>query len=112
MVGDVKQSIYKFRPGETGIISGKIQHIHVGGERAPEDRASPELSKPGSHTGIDQCDFYRIMTEKLGNISYTEDAALHPGAAFEERDGLDELKTELLLVDLSVQPQKETESPS
>ena len=39
------------------------------------------------------------MTEKLGNISYTEDAALHPGAAFEERDGLDELKTELLLVD-------------
>lgn len=51
------------------------------------------------------------MTEKLGNISYTEDAALHPGAAFEERDGLDELKTELLLVDLSAQPQKETESP-
>ena len=35
------------------------------------------------------------MTEKLGNISYTEDAALHPGAAFEEQDGLDELKTEL-----------------
>ena len=35
----------------------------------------------------------------------------NPGAAFEERDGLDELKTELLLVDLSAQPQKETEFP-
>ena len=27
------------------------------------------------------------MTENLGNIRYTEDAALHPGAVFAETEG-------------------------
>ena len=111
MVGDVKQSIYKFRLARPGIIFWKIQHAHVG-ESARRRSGLHQNFRSRDHIleSINAI-FYRIMTEKLGNISYTEDAALHPGAAFEERDGLDELKTELLLVDLSVQPQKETESP-
>ena len=31
--------------------------------------------------------FYRIMTKNLGNICYTEETALHPGAVFPEADG-------------------------
>ncbi len=47
--------------------------------------------------------FFKIMTEKLGSVAYTEDAALHPGAGYEplpesaseeERD----FSTELLLI--------------
>ena len=30
--------------------------------------------------------FYQIMTEGLGNVDYTEDAALYPGAVFPPRE--------------------------
>ncbi len=44
--------------------------------------------------------FYRVMTKNLGNVEYSEDAALHPGAVFAEcPDHETGGKTELLLVD-------------
>ncbi len=52
-------------------------------------------------TGINDI-FYRIMTENLGNIRYTEDAALHPGAVFAEEAAEPERVgglSELLMVD-------------
>ena len=111
MVGDVKQSIYKFRLARPELFLEKYS-TYTSEESAHQKIELHQNFRSRDHIleSINAI-FYRIMTEKLGNISYTEDAALHPGAAFEERDGLDELKTELLLVDLSVQPQKETESP-
>lgn len=110
MVGDVKQSIYKFRLARPELFLEKYS-TYTSEESAHQKIELHQNFRSRDHIleSINAI-FYRIMTEKLGNISYTEDAALHPGAAFEERDGLDELKTELLLVDLSVQPQKETES--
>ena len=44
--------------------------------------------------------FFRIMTKKLGNIEYTDETALHPGASFEPYEGRKqgELDTELLLI--------------
>ena len=111
MVGDVKQSIYKFRLARPELFLEKYS-TYTSEESAHQKIELHQNFRSRDHIleSINAI-FYRIMTEKLGNISYTEDAALHPGAAFEERDGLDELKTELLLVDLSAQPQKETESP-
>ena len=51
-------------------------------------------------TGINDI-FYRIMTENLGNIRYTEDAALHPGAVFAEAAEPERVGglSELLMVD-------------
>ena len=44
--------------------------------------------------------FYRAMTKNLGNVEYSEDAALHPGAVFAEcPDHETGGKTELLLAD-------------
>ncbi len=94
MVGDVKQSIYKFRLARPELFLEKIQHIRRRSAHQKIELHQNFRSRDHILESINAI-FYRIMTEKLGNISYTEDAALHPGAAFEERDGLDELKTEL-----------------
>ena len=106
MVGDVKQSIYKFRLARPELFLEKYR-TYTSEESTHQKIELHQNFRSREHVleSINTI-FYRIMTEKLGNISYTEDAALHPGAVFEERDGLDELKTELLLVDLSSQPQK------
>ena len=112
MVGDVKQSIYKFRLARPELFLEKYS-TYTSEESTHQKIELHQNFRSRDHVleSINAI-FYRIMTEKLGNISYTEEAALHPGAVFEERDGLDELETELLLVDLSAQPQKEPEHPA
>ena len=55
-----------------------------------------EINDAGELTAVTE----RTRIEKReGGIAYTEDAALHAGAVFEEREGLSELETELLLID-------------
>lgn len=85
MVGDVKQSIYRFRlarpelflekyhsyePYETGTGTDKKIELHQ------NFRSRKEVLDAVNDV------FYRIMTENLGNIRYTEESALHPGAVF------------------------------
>ncbi len=107
MVGDVKQSIYKFRLARPELFLEKYG-TYTSGESSHQKIELHQNFRSRDHVleSINRV-FYRIMTKKLGNIAYMEDVALHPGAVFEEREGLDELKTELLLVDISAQTQKE-----
>ena len=102
MVGDVKQSIYKFRLARPelflekydsyapyGTVEGGCQKI----ELHQNFRSRNEVLD-----GINAI-FYRIMTRNLGNIRYTDDAALYPGARFEEAGGRTAEKPQLLVVD-------------
>ncbi|MGN0158449.1 MAG: helicase-exonuclease AddAB subunit AddA [Brotaphodocola sp.] len=97
MVGDVKQSIYKFRLARPELFLEKYHNYET------YDQAEGLCRKIELHqnfrsreqvlTGINDI-FYQIMTENLGNIRYTEDAALHPGAVFpdgEKTAGIPEL---------------------
>ncbi|MCI8984289.1 MAG: helicase, partial [Hungatella sp.] len=43
--------------------------------------------------------FFQIMTKNLGNIQYTQNTALHPGAVFQDTDKKAGTPTELLMVD-------------
>ncbi len=84
MVGDVKQSIYKFRLARPELFLEKY-HTYGTEEGSPLHRKI-ELhqnfrSRGEVLAGINDL-FYRIMTENMGNIRYTEDTALHPGAVF------------------------------
>lgn len=101
MVGDVKQSIYKFRLARPELFLEKY-HSYTSGESSHQ---KIELHRNfRSRDVVLSCIndvFYRIMTEKLGNIEYTEETALYPGAVFEPREGEDELVPELLLMDVS-----------
>lgn len=88
MVGDVKQSIYKFRLARPELFLEKY-HSYESYESADGPCRKIELhqnfrSREQVLNGINDV-FYQIMTENLGNIRYTEDAALHAGARFAER---------------------------
>lgn len=101
MVGDVKQSIYKFRLARPELFLEKYHSY--GKEDGPGRKIELHQNFRSRAHVLESINdvFYRIMTEKLGDISYTDEQALHPGAVFEPRDGLEELDTELLLVDTS-----------
>ncbi len=100
MVGDVKQSIYKFRLARPELFMEKYASY------TDEDSSSQKIelhqnfrSRKSVLDSVNHV-FYRAMTKNLGNVEYSEDAALHPGAAFAEcPDHETGGKTELLLAD-------------
>lgn len=98
MVGDVKQSIYKFRLARPELFLEKYHSY------SDEDSLYQKIELHQNFRSRDQAlfsingVFERIMTSKLGDIDYTQETALHPGARFEPRQGLEELETELLLI--------------
>ncbi len=100
MVGDVKQSIYKFRLARPEIFMEKYETY---GENGPHRKIELHQNFRSRATVLDSVNrvFYRIMTKQLGNVEYNEAAALHPGAVFEEpEEGVRvAAATELLMVD-------------
>lgn len=85
MVGDVKQSIYRFRLAEPGIFLDKLDRF------APADRARPGegrkvllsqnfRSRPEVLDGVNFI-FRNVMTRPVGELDYTEESALRPGRA-------------------------------
>lgn len=103
MVGDVKQSIYKFRLARPELFLEKYHSYEVY-ETGTGVKRKIELhqnfrSRAEVLSGINDI-FYQIMTENLGNIRYTEDAALHQGAVFQEHERTAGIP-ELLVMDTS-----------
>ena len=84
MVGDVKQSIYKFRLARPELFIEKYNcYTKEESERQRIDlhqnfRSRPEVLNSVNHI------FTRIMGKRLGGVEYDEDAALRPGAEFPE----------------------------
>lgn len=101
MVGDVKQSIYKFRLARPELFLEKY-HTYTKDEGSSRKIELHQNFRSRAHVldSVNAC-FYRIMTSKLGGITYNDESALHPGAEFEPREGTEELETELLLADIA-----------
>lgn len=82
MVGDVKQSIYKFRLARPEIFMGKYKEYSVtDGERQRIDLHQNFRSRKEVIDSVNYI-FYQIMGKDTGGITYDENAALSFGADF------------------------------
>lgn len=101
MVGDVKQSIYKFRLARPELFLEKQESYKDGGENAKRIDLHQNFRSRREVVDSVNAVFARIMGREMGGIVYDEKAALHPGASYPAReDGLSEdasNRTQLLL---------------
>lgn len=104
MVGDVKQSIYRFRLSRPELFMEKYDtYSQEEGSRQRIDLHKNFRSREEVLTSVNFI-FEQIMRKELGGILYDEEAGLCPGASYEpQTDGAGEsiYQTELLLVDTS-----------
>lgn len=104
MVGDVKQSIYKFRQANPKLFMGKYNEYKL-----PENNENRDLNQNikillyknfrsrKNILDITNLVFNNIMSKKLGEIEYTEEEALNLGASFDEPSI--ECETELNIIE-------------
>ena len=101
MVGDVKQSIYKFRLARPELFMEKYHTYTTEDSLYQKIELHQNFRSRASVLHSVNYLFYRMMQASLGGIDYTEDAALHPALTFAEGEGCIGGSTELLLLDLS-----------
>ena len=91
MVGDVKQSIYRFRLADPSIFLSKYDAYPPLGEQTPGEprklllsqnfRSRPEILEAANDV------FSLVMKKEAGELDYTPDEALVPGAQFPDAPG-------------------------
>lgn len=103
MVGDVKQSIYKFRMARPELFMEKYDTYSTADSSYQRiDLHKNFRSRENVLDSINDI-FYKIMSKDLGNIHYNEESALHTGAVFEEDDvTAEDRKSELILIDQTI----------
>ena len=84
MVGDVKQSIYKFRLAKPELFMEKYATYSLEESRYQRiDLHKNFRSRPEVLDSVNYL-FRRLMSSELGDIEYDDDAALYAGASFAE----------------------------
>lgn len=103
MVGDVKQSIYKFRLARPELFLEKYDAYSK--EEGPLVRIDLHKNFRSRPQVLDSVNlvFHKIMGKRLGGVEYDEEAALYPGADYEAGEDPQAYKTELLLFDTEAQ---------
>jgi ATP-dependent helicase/nuclease subunit A len=108
MVGDVKQSIYRFRLAEPNLFLGKYNRFTSDGD---ETGLKIDLAKNFRSRGevLDATNylFKQIMGVTVGEIHYDENAELKKGAPYPEDE---EFPVELLLIDKGEGSQADNET--
>lgn len=85
MVGDVKQSIYKFRMARPEIFMDKLTRFRKD-EKAPDRRIDLHKNFRSRSQVLDATNyiFEKIMGRDIGGVEYDEDARLITGASYDE----------------------------
>lgn len=96
MVGDVKQSIYRFRLSKPELFMDKYERYTLENGRQQRIDLHKNFRSRGQVLESVNYIFRQIMTKALGGVEYDDEAALYEGAVYEEASGNE---TELLLVD-------------
>ena len=103
MVGDVKQSIYKFRQARPDLFYTKYNTYKLKEDKSEDDSLKIQLFKNfrSRKNVLDFTNkiFQNLMTEKPWEIEYDENEYLNLGAKYEETD--QDLKIEIDTIDLA-----------
>ncbi|MFZ5969584.1 MAG: helicase-exonuclease AddAB subunit AddA [Bacillota bacterium] len=104
MVGDVKQSIYRFRLADPSLFIEKYETYQKDEQAVNRkiDLSKNFRSRGEILHGVNTI-FGHIMTKELGEISYDENARLYPGA---ETEPIQDPAIEVYLVDKNYQPEE------
>ncbi|WP_461810109.1 helicase-exonuclease AddAB subunit AddA [Faecalimonas sp.] len=107
MVGDVKQSIYRFRLSRPELFMEKFDTYNI----EDSDKQRIDLHKNFRSRGevLDSTNFIfeQIMTKGLGKVEYDDRAALYVGADYKEKEGNE---TEVLIVDVEKDVESEEQA--
>lgn len=111
MVGDVKQSIYKFRQARPELFLQKYDEYKNKEEKAQEDNLKIQLFRNfrsrQNILNITNLVFESIMSKELGDINYNENKYLNYGANYPEPE---EIKNYAGIAELDIIDLKEDES--
>lgn len=99
MVGDVKQSIYRFRLARPDLFMNKLETYTL--EESKEQRIDLHKNFRSRYQVLDSVNylFRQIMQPDLGGVGYDDRAALYPGADFPEGGNKDFYTTEVMLIE-------------
>ena len=107
MVGDVKQSIYKFRQARPDLFLDKYRRYKLKKQKTKEEDLKIQLFKNfrSRKEVLDFSNFIfsNIMSEELGELNYTEEEYLNLGANYIETGA--DLKTEIDVI--QIEPKEE-----
>ncbi|EET60136.1 ATP-dependent nuclease subunit A [Marvinbryantia formatexigens DSM 14469] len=109
MVGDVKQSIYRFRLARPELFTEKYDSYRTGEPQAAQRRIDLHRNFRSRSQVLTFVNFLfeQIMEKHLGNVEYDDAAALYPGAEFAPGDDDAFRDTEVLLIDAEAEEEKE-----
>ncbi|NJP37316.1 helicase-exonuclease AddAB subunit AddA [Alkalicoccus luteus] len=94
MVGDVKQSIYRFRLAEPGLFLSKFHRYEKEGAGTRIDLAANFRSRHEILGAVNDL-FRKLMSERLGELDYDERSFLRQGSA--DQLNLDQMEPELVM---------------
>ena len=108
MVGDIKQSIYRFRQAKPELFMEKYNRFDVV-EKSKEQRIDLAMNFRSRIEVVNFVNdvFKKIMNDDLGNVTYDKDAYLYCGASYVESSGND---TEILLFENTNKENNDTSS--
>lgn len=99
MVGDVKQSIYRFRLADPGIFLGKY-HGTYGNQRNVEVMLLSDNFRSRKEVLYSCNDFFSaVMTPEFGDVDYKKDGMLTGGGNFPAPGAKNDYNTELYLIE-------------
>lgn len=87
MVGDVKQSIYRFRQACPEIFMDKYERYKEGSQGCVAIDLQKNFRSRYQVLNFVNDVFYPLMHRDLGGVEYDEAAALYPGAVYSEEQG-------------------------
>lgn len=107
MVGDVKQSIYRFRLSRPELFMEKFDTYDI--EDSDKQRIDLHKNFRSRREVLESTNFIfeQIMTKSLGKVEYDDKAALYVGADYKEKEGNE---TEVIIVDVETDTEDEEQA--